>query len=158
MKFLITNLKQKGVEPRDKARIYIAIGKLALSVKEEILKHIPEILPELMQALSQSSQKDKEKDKLKKGTAFFHPSAFPPSFPSFSFFNPMQGKSSRAKIGKIMKDESDKGGSEKERGAMPSVVDEALICIADIFKAVPRQLQMEIDSSRLDIKDLLGMI
>ena len=67
MKFLITNLKQKGVEARDKARIYIAIGQLALAVREEMLKHLPEILPELMQALSQSSPKDKEKDKLKKG-------------------------------------------------------------------------------------------
>jgi hypothetical protein len=40
---------------------------------------------------------------------------------------------------------------------VPTVVDEALLCIADIFKAIPRQLQVEIDASRLDIKDLLGM-
>ncbi len=37
------------------------------------------------------------------------------------------------------------------------MVDEALICIADIFKAIPRQLQGEIDALRLDMKDLLGM-
>lgn len=56
-----------------------------------------------------------------------------------------------------MKDnEADKSGSEKERVVSPTVVDEALICIADIFKAIPRQLQNEIDASRLDLKDLLG--
>lgn len=53
-------------------------------------------------------------------------------------------------------DSSDKGG-EKEKTISPSGVDEALTCIADIFKAISRQLQAEIDASRLDMKDLLGM-
>jgi hypothetical protein len=69
MKFLLSNLKQKNVELRDKARIYVAIGQLASAVKDEILKYLPEILPELMAALS-PSQKDKEKEKLKKSILF----------------------------------------------------------------------------------------
>ena len=56
----------------------------------------------------------------------------------------------------MIKDDTDKG-SERDRAVAQVFMDEALLCIAGIFKAVPKQLQAEIDASKLDIKDLLGM-